>query len=128
MSDREGILLCTEDERIRAAFHDADVAPQGVDALERDEYHVVVLDAHSEPETVAYLAGLSGARRRDITVVLVCEDVTTGDRDRAWRESVDLVVATDDLENIESTLQEGVSDKGRFYERFRNIANTQGQS
>ncbi len=128
MSDHQGVFLCTEDERIRAAMPEADVVPQAVDALERDEHCVVVLDGSSDPETVAYLRGLKGARRRDLTVVFVSDDTATGDRDRSWQESVDLVVNVADLDRMESILQECVWDKGRFYERFRNLASAQGEN
>lgn len=127
MSDG-GAFLCTEDERIRAALPEAEVVHQAVDTLERDEHCVVVLDGSSDPETVAYLRGLKGARRRDLTVVFVSDDVATGDRDWAWRESVDLVVNAADLDRMESILQECVWDKGRFYERFRNLASAQGEN
>ena len=123
-----GTLLITEDERIVAAAGEAEVVVQAIDVLERDEHDVVILDHHSDPDSVAYLRSLSGARRRDLTVVLVSEETATGDRDLAWRESVDVVINSADLDRFDALLQEAVWDKGRFYERFRQIANAEGEN
>lgn len=122
-----GTLVCSQDERIHAAVTDPEVVSGGVEVLERDEHDVVVLDAHCDHDTLAYIRSLKGGRRRDLTVVLVVEDAETGDRDRAWRGSVDFVMNVKDLDRFDSLLQEFVWDKGRFYERFRGIESAQGE-
>lgn len=127
-SDR--ILLCSQDERIRAALPEAQVVDRAIAALERDAHPVVVLDGHSDPEAVRYLRELTGARRRDLFVALVLEHegLPTGDRDFAWRESVDLVVHMSDVGRLDALLAEGAAHKTRFYERFRAIAAAQGEN
>lgn len=124
------ILVCSQDERIHAVLPGAEIVDRAVAVLERDDHDVVVLDAHSDPDAVGYLRGLTGARRRDLFVALVLEHdgLPTGDRDFAWRESVDLVVHVSDLGRLDALLRDGARDKSRFYERFRAIARAQGES
>lgn len=121
-------LLCTDDERITAAVPDGEVVLRAAETLERDAHEVVVLDRHSDPETVAYLRGLTGARRRDLIVVLVADDVRTRDREQAWRQSVDLVVHVDDLVRFDALVRDVVDEKERFYARFRELGRTLGES
>ena len=122
-----GTLVCSQDERIHAAITEPEIVEGGAEVLERDEHDVVILDVHCDFDTLAYIKGLKGGRRRDLTVVLVVEDAETGDRERAWRESVDLVMNTRDLDRFDSLLQEFVWDKGRFYERFCGVERVQGE-
>jgi hypothetical protein len=120
-------LLCTDDERLAAAIPDGEVVLQAAETLEHDAHEIVFLDRHSDPETVDYLRSLTGARRRDLTIVLVAGDVCTQDREQAWRESVDLVVHVDDLTRIDALVRDYVDEKERFYERFRKLARAQGE-
>lgn len=123
-------LVFSQDERLQCALKasgcDTLVVDTGVDQLERDERHLVFLDAGSDYDVVAYLRSLHGPRRRDLFVVVLGEDFTTGNRDQAWRESADLVVHPDDLGRVGQLVEQGRSEKSRFYERFREITRTHG--
>lgn len=126
------LLLCSEDANLKSAVEatgmPVDVAGEAVEILERDQHRVVVMDALADPVVRAYLRSLHGPRRRDIFVVVTGEGETTGDRDRAWRESADLVVHNDDLGDIARLIAEGRDEKEAFYARFREIASAQGDS
>lgn len=125
-------LVFSGDERIREAFESVGplvAAGESVLAhLEAGEQDLVVLDAFSDPDAIGYLRGMTGEARRALTVVLVSESVCTGDPMQAWRESVDLVVHTEDLDSRLPALIEGVrAERVRFLEPLRGaIASTGG--
>ncbi len=125
---RGSALLCTEDARIKAAVAEAGFVPQlaGVCSVEfpclREEtYTLVVTDETTGRETVAYLRGLSGARRRALFVVVVTPRRPTADPFAAWSESADLVVTPDDLPNLRRLAGEGLKEKQEFYRRFEEL-------
>ncbi len=129
MSEIRGTaLLCTEDERIKAAVAEAGFVPQmaGVCTVEfpclREEtYTLVVTDETTDRETLAYLKGLSGSRRRALFVVALTSRGPTGDRFAAWGESADLVVKPDDLPNLRRLAGDGLKEKQEFYRRFEEL-------
>jgi DNA-binding response OmpR family regulator len=121
-------LLCTDDPRIKAAVAEAGFVPQvaGVCSVEfpclREEtYTLVVTDETTGRETLAYLRGLSGTRRRALFVVVVTARGPTGDRFAAWSESADLVVTPDDLPNLRRLAGDGLREKWEFYGRFEEL-------
>jgi hypothetical protein len=129
MSDVRGsALLCTMDRGVREAVVEAGFVPQiaGACTVEfpclRDEtYTLVVTDGTTDRETLAYLRGLSGSRRRALFVVSVVAGVVAGDRFAAWSESADLVVTPDDLPNLRRLATDGLREKQEFYRRFEEL-------
>ncbi len=129
MSEIRGTaLLCTEDARIKAAVAEAGFVTQiaGVCSVEfpclREEtYTLVVTDGTTGRETIAYLRGLSGARRRGLFVIAVTPGGPTGDRFSAWSESADLVVRPDELPSLRRLAGDGLREKQDFYRRFEEL-------
>jgi hypothetical protein len=125
---RGSALLCTMDRGVREAVVEAGFTPQiaGACTVEfpclRDEtYTLVVTDETTDRETLAYLKGLSGSRRRALFVVAVTSGWPTGDRFAAWSESVDLVVQPEHLPNLRQLAADGLREKQEFYRRFEEI-------
>jgi hypothetical protein len=125
---RGSALLCTADPRVKAAVTEAGFVPRvaGVCSVEfpclRDEtYTLVLLDETTERETLTYLKGLTGSRRRALFVVLVAPKAPTGDRFAAWSESADLVVRPEDLPNLRRLAGDGLREKQEFYRRFEEL-------
>jgi hypothetical protein len=125
---RGSALLFTADPRVKTAVADAGFVPQvaGVCSVEvpclRDEtFTLVVTDETTDRETVAYLRGLSGSRRRALFVVAVTPRAPTGDRFAAWGESVDLVVRPEELPSLRRLAGDGLREKREFYRRFEEL-------
>jgi hypothetical protein len=121
-------LLCTADDRIKAAVADAGFVPQiaGVcnvlsPCLRHEAYTLVVVDGTTERETLDYLRGLTGARRRGLFVVAVTARAATGDRFAAWSESADLIVTPRDLTDLRRLVVEALKEKHEFYRRFEEL-------
>jgi len=121
-------LLCTEDPRVKAAVTEAGFVSQIAGAcsvefpcLREETYTLVVTDGTTGRETIAYLRGLSGARRRALFVVAVTPGGPAGDRFAAWSESADLVLTPDDLPNLRRLAGDGLKDKQEFYRRFEEL-------
>lgn len=126
--NRRTALLCTMDRGVREAVVQAGFVPQiaGACSVEfpclRDEtYTLVVTDGTTDRETLTYLKGLVGSRRRALFVVAVTEQGPTGDRLAAWSESADLVVTPADLPSLGQLAADGLRDKQEFYRRFEEI-------
>jgi hypothetical protein len=125
---RGSALLCTMDRGVKEAVVEAGFVPQiaGACTVEfpclRDEtYTLVVADETTDRETLSYLKGLSGSRRRALFVVLVTSRGPTGDRFAAWSESADLVVTPGDLPNLRQLAADGLREKQEFCRRFEEL-------
>jgi len=125
---RGSALLCTEDPRIKAAVVEAGFVAQvaGVCSVEfpclrHETYTLLVTDDTTERETLAYLRGLCGARRRGLFVVAVTSNGPSGDRFAAWSESADLVVRPEDLSNLRRLVGDGLREKHEFYRGFEEL-------
>jgi hypothetical protein len=125
---RGSALLCTMDRGVRDAVVEAGFVPQIAGACTaefpclRDEtYTLVVTDETTDRETLAYLKGLLGSRRRALFVVAVTSRGATGDRFAAWSESADLVVRQNDLPNLRRLAGDGLREKQEFYRRFEEL-------
>jgi DNA-binding response OmpR family regulator len=130
---RGSALLCTEDPRVKAAVAAAGFVPQIAGAcsvefpcLREETYTLVVTDETTGRDTLAYLRGLSGARRRALFVVAVTSRGPTGDRFAGWGESADLVVTPDDLPNLRRLANDGLREKQEFYRRFEELRREAG--
>jgi hypothetical protein len=125
---RGSALLFTHDPRVKEAVAAAGFVPQlaGVCSVEfpclRDEtYTLVVTDETTDRETIAYLWGLFGSRRRALFVVAITPKGPTGERFAAWSESADLVVTPADLPNLRRLATDGLREKQEFYHRFEEL-------
>ncbi|MFI5401883.1 MAG: hypothetical protein ACHQ1G_03025 [Planctomycetota bacterium] len=129
MSEIQGTaLLFTDDARIKAAVKEAGFSPQvagvcsvEVPCLREETYTLVVTDDTTSRETLTYLRGLSGARRRALFVVVVTSREQTEDADAAWEESADLLVTPDDLPSLRRLAGDGLREKQAFYRRFEEL-------
>jgi CheY-like chemotaxis protein len=135
MSDIVGsALVCSADERIREAVaragYKVTAATTGAEALPRvrhDHWSVIALDESTGRETLAYLHGLPGVRRRELFVVSFGDRFETGDRFQAWSRSVDLVVHPDDaFEHLRRQIADGMREKDEFYRKFRTLQRDAG--
>jgi hypothetical protein len=125
---RGSALLFTEDARVLAAVTEAGFVPQvagacsiAVPCLRDETFTLVITDPSSDRETIAYLRGLSGSRRRAHFVIAVMPKGPTGDRFAAWSESADLVVTPEDLPNLRRLAGDGLREKHDFYRRFEEL-------
>jgi len=121
-------LLCTEDPRIKAAVEEAGFVPQvaGVCSVEfpclrHETFTLVVTDETTDRETLTYLRGLSGSRRRALFLVVVTPKGLPGDRFAAWSESAELLLRVEDLPNLRRLVGDGLREKHEFYRRFEEI-------
>jgi len=134
MSDVLGsALACSADERIhealRRAGYEVTSAPSCTEALPRvrhDHWSVIALDDSTGRDTLKYLHGLPGVRRRDLFVVAFGDRVETGNRFQAWSRSVDLVVHPDDFEHLRRRIDDGLREKEEFYRRFCTLQRDAG--
>jgi hypothetical protein len=131
--DRGTALVCSADERLQKALVQAGfavtAAPACADALPRvrhDSWTVIAVDASTGRDTLRYLHGLPGVRRRDLFVVSAGDRFATGDGFQAWSESVDLVVHAADLRDLRRLLADAMRGKDEFYRRFRTIQREAG--
>jgi hypothetical protein len=125
---RGSALLCTMDRSVKEAVVEAGFVPQiaGACSVEfpclRDQtYTLVVTDDTTDRETLAYLKGLLGSRRRALFVVAVTPRAATGDRFAAWSESADIVVTPADLPHLRRLAGDGLREKHEFYRRFEEL-------
>ncbi|MHC4732577.1 MAG: hypothetical protein ACYS6Z_18565 [Planctomycetota bacterium] len=134
MSDVIGsALLCSADEQVKEALIRAGykVTPAATcaEALPRvrhDHWTVIALDRSTGRETLEYLHGLPGIRRRDLFVVAFGDRFETGNKFQAWAESVDLVVHPDDCDQLRRQIADGLREKDEFYLRFRTLQRDAG--
>ncbi len=119
-------LICTEDERIKAAvaaagysIADAPTAALALPELRHRPIALVAFDPMPERETLAFVDALAGRRRRELFVLRCGDGVRTGDRFEAWQSSADLVVHADDLGDLPQLLEGARQEKDAFYDRFR---------
>ena len=121
-------LLCSQDQRLRAALPIAHVVREAVEIIERGVHDVVIIDSASDVPTVEALRSTVGSRRRELFVVFVSDHVNTGDGEQAWRESVDLVVHFLDADRLGELIQTGRAEKKHVYGRFHDLAMERGDS
>lgn len=128
-------LVCEDDpaprEKIRAKlkqmnYRITEVSSQR-DALKNMRFHVyelIVLNESFENSTIennhilCYLNFLNMAMRRDIFVVLVGNNFRTMDNMNAFAHSVNIVVNSKDLDQLEMILKKSLADHQQFYRTF----------
>jgi hypothetical protein len=99
------------------------------DALKQMRFHVfdmVVLSEvfsstnPDENNVMNYLERLSMTIRRKIFVVLVTSRFRTTDNMAAFNKSVNIVVNTKNIDEIEKIIKSGLSDNADFYRVFKD--------
>ena len=120
-------LLCCEDERVQQALERAGMcslpgltAGEALRTLEKEPLDVVIADVGTDPRTLELINALPGHQRRRLFVLLLGAGYKTGDRMQAWRESVNLVMNPDDLEDLQDWLRERMDEETVFYAPLRN--------
>jgi zinc-ribbon domain len=97
-------------------------ADQALQRLRFNQYDVILIDDDFEgksPNPVAgYLANLNMNIRRDMFVVLIGKRFKTADHLQAFRESMNLILHSDDLPHLATFLTRGLSEHDRFYKVF----------
>jgi predicted Zn finger-like uncharacterized protein len=95
---------------------------QALNRLRFNQYQIIVLTEQfggsSSNPVAGYLARLNMNVRRDMFVVLVGEQFKTADHMQAFIESVNLVLHSGDLSQIETFLSRGLGENERFYKVF----------
>ena len=87
-------------------------------------YELIVLNESFENSTIennhilCYLNFLNMAMRRDIFVVLVGNNFRTMDNMNAFAHSVNIVVNSKDLDQLEMILKKSLADHQQFYRTF----------
>ncbi len=133
----ETALLCEPDpavrDKIRSALENMGynvIQPESDrDALKQMRFHVFDLVVLSEvfssknPDennVMKYLERLPMATRRKIFVVLATKRFRTMDNMAAFNKSVNIVVNTKNLDEIEKIIKSGLSDNAAFYCVFKD--------
>ncbi|MFB3067015.1 MAG: hypothetical protein ACE10D_10935 [Planctomycetota bacterium] len=120
-------LLCCEDERVQQALERAGMrtlpgltAGEALRTLEKEPLDVVISDVGTDPRTLELINALPGHHRRRLFVLLLGSGYRTGDRMQAWRESVNLIMNPDDLDDLQDWLRERMDEETVFYAPLRN--------
>ena len=97
-------------------------ADQALQRLRFNQYHIILVDDDFEgksPNPVAgYLASLNMNIRRDMFVVLIGKRFKTADHLQAFRESMNLILHSDDLPHLATFLTRGLNEHERFYKVY----------
>ena len=140
----ETALICEQDEGARKKFHSAlqgmdyhvTEAPSAREALKYMRFHVfdlVVLDENFEgnPESnhaLQYLGHLPMNTRRNVFVLLLGNDLSTGDNMTAFNKSVNLVVNLKDANELEKVLKRSLTEHEEFYRVFKESLKKVGRA
>jgi predicted Zn finger-like uncharacterized protein len=99
-----------------------DSPDEGSRLIEQGVYDLVV--AHRAPASAGKeslyqrMSRLSPDARRRVFLVLVADDLKTGDGTQAWTTMADLVVHTRDLATVDAVLTKTVEERTRLYQVF----------
>ena len=133
---KETALICETDsglkEKIGTVLMEANyliTSPESArEALKNMRFHVyqlVVLNENfdtEDPDTnsvLKYLETLAMNVRRDIFVVLLSEKLRTNDNMAAFNKSVNLIVNTSNINDIEGIIKHGLAEHDHFYSVFK---------
>ncbi|MFA4915738.1 MAG: hypothetical protein WC560_03605 [Syntrophales bacterium] len=106
------------------------------DALKRMRFHVynlVILNQTFDTEdlnnndVLNYLNTLSMSTRRQIFVALVTDRFRTMDNMAAFNMSVNLVINSNDINDIGPIIERGTTDNKAFYHVFREVLREKGR-
>jgi len=97
---------------------------QGVLLLERNSYHVVVTTPNGGASAGGVslykrIVALAPEVRRDLFLVLLGNEFSSGDGTQAFAAMADLVLHPKDIDSSEDLLRAAVAERSRLYEAFR---------
>ncbi len=137
-------LICESDSGIRApikaalenlGYHTAE--PKSArDVLKQMRFHVfdmVVIDEMfdtSDPDinnVMNYLEQLAMSVRRNMFVALITERFRTADNMTAFNKSVNIVINTKDIHEIEKILKTGLAENQAFYRVYKEMLTKTGR-
>jgi len=142
----ETALICEQDAGARKKIHSTlqrmdyhvTEAASALDALKYMRFHVfdlVVLDENFEEENpesshvLQYLEHLPMNTRRNIFVILLGNDIRTGDNMIAFNRSVNLVVNSKDIVgDLEKVLKRSLTENEEFYRVFKESLKKMGRA
>lgn len=137
-------LVCEDNNKTRGKisstlkkmnYHITEVTSQR-EALAKMRFHVynlIILNEsfeNSSPENnhiLRHLNSLNMVTRRNIFVALVGNDFRTMDNMTAFARSVNTVINSQDLNQLETVMKKSLSDHERFYRVFRTALQTTGR-
>ncbi|MFH1080541.1 MAG: hypothetical protein V1766_09845 [Pseudomonadota bacterium] len=140
----ETALVCESDPSIREKISEAmklldymiTEAASAKDALKKMRFHtydVVVLNEHFDTDSpdqndvLQYLEGLPMGIRREMFVALVSERFRSMDNMAAFNKSVNLIINTKNIDDVETILKGGVSENAAFYRVFKETLKKMGK-
>jgi CheY-like chemotaxis protein len=143
-AEGETALVCEPDPSVRDKIGDGlkklgymiTEAASARDALKKMRFHtydVVVLDERFDAENpdqndvLQYLEGLPMGTRRNMFVALVTERFRSMDNMAAFNKSVNLVINTKNIDDVETILKRGVSENAAFYRIFKETLTKLGK-
>ena len=133
---KETVLICESDsarrEKIGSVLTEGNylvTSPGSArEALKNMRFHVyqlVVINENFDTEdpdnnsVLKYLESLSMNVRRDIFVVLLSDKLRTNDGMAAFNKSVNLIVNTSNINDIEGIIRHGIAENEHFYGVFK---------
>jgi CheY-like chemotaxis protein len=143
-AEGETALICEPDPSARGKISEGlkklgymlTEAASAKDALKKMRFHnydVVVLnerfdaDNPDQNDVLQYLEGLPMVTRRDMFVALVTERFRSKDNMAAFNKSVNLVINTKNIDDVETILKRGVSENTAFYRVFKETLKKMGK-
>jgi CheY-like chemotaxis protein len=143
-AEGETALICENDPAAREKISSAmkklgyllTEAPSARDALKKMRFHaydVIVLNERFDAENpdqndvLQYLEGLPMVTRRNMFVALVSDRFRSMDNMAAFNKSVNLIVNTKNIDDVESILKRGVSENTAFYRVYKETMKKMGK-
>lgn len=103
--------------------------PEAVAALRRGKFEVLLLhEGFAEGAVLKTIQPMAMAQRRHACVLLVGKAFKTHDNMAAFAQSVNFVVAEQDLGNIKTIIEQAVLDNDQFYRVFRESLHESGRA
>jgi ActR/RegA family two-component response regulator len=96
-------------------------------------FNVVILNENFDTDNPAansvldYLANLNMSIRRQIFVALISSQFRTSDNMAAFNKSVNLIINTNNIDDIGTIIKRGVAENNSFYHVFKEILKKTGR-
>lgn len=142
-ADAPSALICDENPQRRALeasalnalgykTDTAETVEQLYESSKYTEYALVLLSETfggnaDNNEALDFFQYMPIAKRRRLFVALVSATAKTFDNMTAFSKSVNMIINTKDVPEIQAVLKKGVADNDLFYRVFRDILREQGK-
>jgi CheY-like chemotaxis protein len=143
-ADTETALICESDPALREKISNAmknlgyrtTEATSAKDALKNMRFHVyqvVILNENFDTSDQAsnavlnYLANLNMSTRRQIFVTLISSQFRTTDNMAAFNKSVNLLINTSNIDELDHIMKRGVAENDAFYHVFKETLRKKGR-